>query len=646
MSQFRQIGKRWFPLLSQRVSTREAWAIAVLLFVALAMRVAYPSHMAIEHFDEGVYASNLAAGPANGYTYPARHLYAPPLLPATIESSLGMASLISADPEWAAFVASWISGCLTVGLVWWATRSWFGPAAGLIAASFAALSDFHILYSRTALTDTLMGFGLLLSVYLIFHALSTNRLVWAIAAGVATGLTWWTKYNGWLPLAVGIAGSIPWWILGGRTRLPLPRYLAILGTIVFTALVVWSPVWQGLGEHGGYAAVHANHQKYIVGWSGWTMAFQRQTASQWVLEGWPSLLSLTSILLIPLFLTLKGGDCFTWNVGQTSGLKLNGKKIGLANNSNDPSGVDTEPKRGITASIRSLFQNRQSMALVAASATVMAWVLVVATMASTFLSLAFVAVISAAGLIVVRLTGRCTDDDKNLGGWLLAAWLFGLLLTTPLYRPYPRLMLPLTVSIWISAAAGIAGYLNLRTSSASRRSITGRPQRTDRLLLVSSVVLLALVVVLASRQPARWDVPGWQARTGLRQISYDIYDNVAKLLKDDFSLPPEKSVTYVFGEPALFFQLHNRGSLTGPIADFGFLSASPLSVPTFVVIGPHARETAGFDDMWKAAQPGLRLVGTYHYQPSMLVQLNDDQPAILDLNRDTPEEVIEVYLQK
>lgn len=646
MSQLRQLTNRWFPTLSPRIGLGEASIIACLLSIALAMRVAFPSHMAIEHFDEGVYSSNLAAGASYNYEYPARHLYAPPLLPATIETGLGIASFISADPEWGAFVASWISGWLTVGLVWWATRAWFGPEAGLIAATFAALSDIHILYSRTALTDTLMCFGLLLSVYMIFNALSTNRLSWAMAAGIATGITWWTKYNGWLPLAIGIAGSIPWWLTSGRAKLSLSRYLAIMGTIVFTTIIVWSPVWTSLGEHGGYAAVHANHQKYVVGWSGWSMAMQRQAANQSALEGWPSILSLTSILLVPLFLTLKGQQCFTWNVGQAGGTKLNGKKIGLADNSNDLNDADTKSKSGTMASIRSLLRNQRAMATMTASATVMSWVLVIAAMAGTFFPLSLIAGISAIGLIIVRLTGRCYDDHRNLAGWLIAAWFFGLLLTTPLYRPYPRLMLPLTISIWIASAAGIAGYLKFRTPSVSQHSLSQGRQRIDRSLAFGSVILLVMVVIMVSGQPKRLEVPGWEARSRLRSISHEIQTDVAKRVADDFSLPVEKSVVYVFGEPALFFQLHNRGLLTGPIADFSFLDAPPLPVPTFVVIGPHARQTAGFDEMWKSAQSALRLVNTYHYQPSTLVQLNGDQPAILNPDANLSEEVIEVYLQK
>ena len=44
--------------------------------------------MAVEHFDEGVYASNIWFGPEAGYQYPMRRLYAPPLLPSLIEWSL------------------------------------------------------------------------------------------------------------------------------------------------------------------------------------------------------------------------------------------------------------------------------------------------------------------------------------------------------------------------------------------------------------------------------------------------------------------------------------------------------------------------------------------------------------------------------
>jgi dolichyl-phosphate-mannose-protein mannosyltransferase len=41
------------------LSAAECGCLALILLAALSVRAAYPERMAIEHFDEGVYASNL-----------------------------------------------------------------------------------------------------------------------------------------------------------------------------------------------------------------------------------------------------------------------------------------------------------------------------------------------------------------------------------------------------------------------------------------------------------------------------------------------------------------------------------------------------------------------------------------------------------
>jgi hypothetical protein len=52
------------------------------------------------------------------------------------------------------------------------------------------------------------------------RSLLQQDLRWAIGAGIFTGLAWWTKYNGWLPLAIegtncwpwlGLADAVPTW---------------------------------------------------------------------------------------------------------------------------------------------------------------------------------------------------------------------------------------------------------------------------------------------------------------------------------------------------------------------------------------------------------------------------------------------------
>ena len=68
--------------LEHPLSSYELWAVVAITLLGAAVRFAFPSAMAIEHFDEGVYASNLLFPDHNVYRYPDRHLYAPSLVPA------------------------------------------------------------------------------------------------------------------------------------------------------------------------------------------------------------------------------------------------------------------------------------------------------------------------------------------------------------------------------------------------------------------------------------------------------------------------------------------------------------------------------------------------------------------------------------
>ena len=77
------------PLLTVHpISRRELLFVVLISLLGLALRFWDLSAIAVEHFDEGVYASNLWFTAEEGYRYPDRHLYAPPLLPSLIEWSL------------------------------------------------------------------------------------------------------------------------------------------------------------------------------------------------------------------------------------------------------------------------------------------------------------------------------------------------------------------------------------------------------------------------------------------------------------------------------------------------------------------------------------------------------------------------------
>ena len=107
-------------------SSRSWWIFLVLATLsATLLRTAVPSRMAIEHFDEGVYASNVFC-PDQDDTYPDRHLYAPPGLPRVIEEFhvwLETSDLSSIAP-------SLLAGILLVPLLGLLARDWLGePAA-------------------------------------------------------------------------------------------------------------------------------------------------------------------------------------------------------------------------------------------------------------------------------------------------------------------------------------------------------------------------------------------------------------------------------------------------------------------------------------------------------------------------------------
>ncbi|MFN8855422.1 MAG: ArnT family glycosyltransferase [Planctomycetaceae bacterium] len=213
------------PERARTVTPREAGLAIAITLVGIALRWVGISQCELSHFDEGVYASNVWFGPESGYAYPARHLYAPPLVPALIELSIAVLGPGGVAP----LLPGLVCGCLLIPLVWWVGRQWFGTPAGLVAATLAALSGPHAYFSRTALTDTPLCLFLTAAVYLGGEWLQRGRGWRLLGAGVCAGLAWWTKYNGWLSLAI-VAAAVPPWLLfrrwqtgTGSSREDVPR---------------------------------------------------------------------------------------------------------------------------------------------------------------------------------------------------------------------------------------------------------------------------------------------------------------------------------------------------------------------------------------------------------------------------------------
>ncbi len=378
--------------MSPRVINREFVAVWALLLIGLGLRVAYPSRMAVEHFDEGVYASNLYAPDGR---YPFQHLYAPPLVPFCLE----WASIL-AGPS-AVMAINVVAGMATLLVVWGMLRQWSGPPAAIAALAFLALNEFHITYSRAALTDAMLCLWMTAGVWLGWRAVRCGGPVNIALAGLFAALAWWTKYNGWLTLAITGSGTAGWILFsrpsasGGRqppdenssritprqtgsrrtTSSTQPATSApktdtvfgaarlFLGRWVITAVIafaLWSPWLWALQPYGGYSAVAKNHAGYFTGLGLWAPNAGRQLAALWMTTGLISTAGALLFLIVPA--TLHSGF-----LRRRSGTKLD---------SSQPGGL---------------------------------------------------------------LAG------SELSSWMAAAWLTGVGIAVPLYTPYPRLVMPFLV---------------------------------------------------------------------------------------------------------------------------------------------------------------------------------------------------------
>src|SRR5258708_7303667 len=121
---------------SDRALRTELACAVLITLIGFALRAAGPARLAVEHFDEGVYSSNVFFSDRHnaGGHYPDQHLYAPPLVPLLIELSMLALGTSNAVPMFVGIVA----GSLTVPLIWWVGRRWFGATAVLAAATLAA----------------------------------------------------------------------------------------------------------------------------------------------------------------------------------------------------------------------------------------------------------------------------------------------------------------------------------------------------------------------------------------------------------------------------------------------------------------------------------------------------------------------------
>lgn len=638
---------------TRAVPLGEVAAIAGLVLLAFVLRAMRPQAMAVEHFDEGVYASNLFCGHLEPpFAYPMRHLYAPPLFPALLESAHSLTGRADA--------VMWVNilfGGFTVAALWWGTRCWFGSAAAIAAAILAATSEFHIAFSRMALTDVPLTLFLLLGVYAGWHALLTGRPISIASAGTLAGLAWCTKYNGWLALAVTGAGTAAWLATGSRRA---SRAVTTIGSspppetpqkataewnapsalirwgisAAIAAGIFWLFAVRDLEPFGGYAAVSQNHARYFVGIEGWWTGLQKHAAAHNLLSGWVTCGGIGLSMLASF-----------WSARSLLSL----------------------PDSGRTPIPASRW-------LIAAALAIAATML--ARLVTPTALLALLALCGTACLLCRSFRRSLASEPhepiafSDLAVWMLAAWLVGLLVATPLYYPYPRLSVPWLAACWPLAGAALAALPGLLIPRATphvptddapaptpARSPTSRgpvppdaaaaSTRTAHTLLAAAVAaaLLTTLVPLTGRggtdsEGLHWP-RAWQQRTGLAHVASQILTEIETHSVGNRTPPnaPIDAVLYVHGDPALFFHLSNQAPsintsvIVLPVADPHVTAVAADDVRTFLATA------ADLADVASLPAP-LILKRNYEWHPSDLVLLDRLPPlALRDRNQLPPDKV-------
>ncbi len=106
-------------------------------------------------------------------------------------------------------VAIALLGILTIVLIWWMTREWFGVKGGLISSFLYAIAPTIIIYSRSSWNPNIMPFFALLCIFSIWKVWSKENYKWLLVLGVAFAFVLQSHYLGLLLLpTLGI-----FWIL-------------------------------------------------------------------------------------------------------------------------------------------------------------------------------------------------------------------------------------------------------------------------------------------------------------------------------------------------------------------------------------------------------------------------------------------------
>lgn len=169
------------------------------------------------------------------------NMYLGPLYYYLVLPSAAIASLSPAGP--AVFVA--LLGVVTVGLLWWVGKEWFGKGVGLIAAFLYAISPVVIIYSRSSWNPNVMPFFALLTIYGLWRTWQEDEFYWLPVIGITLSFALQSHYLGLLLIPTM---AVFWLVTLGKVRQEkkkLKPYLthSLLLFIFFLLLTIAPLVW-------------------------------------------------------------------------------------------------------------------------------------------------------------------------------------------------------------------------------------------------------------------------------------------------------------------------------------------------------------------------------------------------------------------
>jgi hypothetical protein len=452
--------------------------------------------LGLVHFDEGIYAmaGTWVHSPGGlGGLDPTLIPYAPPGFPFLVGLSYGLLGV--GDVQ--AILVSIAAGTLTIPVAGWLAYRTFGRGAGAAAAAFTALSGPHIAFSRMALTDTSFLLLWLVAIGQGQRFLERPGPARAGALGLSVGLAQLFKYNGWIA-GIVVAVSAALWTAYHREERAAKTQIRLWGwglVAASIAAVVYWPWFRFVESHGGYAALLAHHRGYMGG-----------------LSSWPG----HAIVQLEQDRALSGGIWWLAAGGFAGAVSMQAALGALL------AGAASVPRTLVVA-------------------------LGLTALCSFFHAALFGAILWMGVLVATGMRAPTKAACVLAVGWGL------LVLATPFYHPYARLLLPLQAVAWVlmGGAFTILHQVSERLGEMDPRRVWGLPESLLRFASACWLVPLMLAVLPRGGAPVRpiWELlgPSDSLRQACRSIASD--------------LPGEVETLRLFARPPVTFYLSGKISV-------------------------------------------------------------------------------------